>query len=453
MLQSLREFYNTGITIPASFRIKCLEKFKDEIIKREGDILNALHSDLGKPAAEAYASELGYVLSEIRHALKNIHSWIKKRKVKTPLIFWPAKSFIKPFPKGVVLILGPWNYPFQLIMVPLVGALAAGNCAVLKPSQHTPETSKIIESIVKNIFDPSHCTVVPGSDKGARELIDMKWDHIFFTGSTEVGRKVMIRAAENLTPITLELGGKNPCIVFDDADLKVSAERIAWGKFLNAGQTCIAPDTVYCHENIYNEFIDTLKQVIFRFYGTEPEKSPDYGRIINRNHVRRLASYLDCECRIIQGGRYNEKSLYFEPTVIEDIPENADIMKEEIFGPVLPVIKFKNVDALITRLANGTDLLALYMFTKNKAFQKKIMQAIPSGSVGINETVKQGATHYLPFGGVGESGMGVYHGKATFDCFSQYRSIMSSGYRGSRFHYPPYGDSIKWLKKIYRIFN
>ena len=453
MLQPLREFYNTGTTIPETFRIECLEKLKDEILKREGDILNALHSDLGKPATEAYATELGYVLSEIRHALKNIHSWIKKRKVKTPLIFWPAKSFIKPVPKGVVLILGPWNYPFQLIMVPLVGALAAGNCTVLKPSQHTPQTAKIIDSIIKNIFDPSHCTVVPGSEKAARELIDLKWDHIFFTGSSEVGRKVMGRAAENLTPVTLELGGKNPCIVFDDADIKVSAERIAWGKFLNAGQTCIAPDTVYCHETIYKKFIETLKEVIIRFYGSDPEESPDYGRIINRNHVKRLASYLDKNCKIVMGGRYNKNSLYFEPTVVEDIPENEDIIKEEIFGPVLPVMKFKDTDALISRLQDGSYPLALYIFTKNKPRQDKIMMAIPSGSVGINETVKQGATHYLPFGGVGESGMGVYHGKATFDCFSQYRSIMGSGYRGTRFHYPPYGTSIKWLKKIYRIFN
>lgn len=453
MLQSLREFYLSGKTIPESFRINCLQKLKHEVLKREGEILDALNRDLGKPAIEAYASELGYVLSEIRHALKHLHTWMKKQKVKTPLMFWPSKSYIKPIPKGVVLILGPWNYPFQLLMVPLVGALAAGNCTVLKPSQHTPETSRIIESIVNNIFDPGHCIVVPGSEKRARELIEMKWDHIFFTGSTEVGRKIMIRAAENLTPVTLELGGKNPCIVFDDADLNVSAERIAWGKFLNAGQTCIAPDTVYCHDNIHKGFIETLQKVIARFYGPDPAKSPDYGRIINRHHVRRLASYLDCNCTIVTGGRYNEKNLYFEPTIVENIPDDSSIMKEEIFGPVLPVLNFRDVDALISKIQNQPNPLALYIFTKNRHFQDKIMQAISSGSVGINETVKQGATNYLPFGGVGESGMGAYHGKTTFECFSQYKSIMISGYHGARFHYPPYNNSIKLLKKVYKIFN
>ena len=452
MLQSLRRYYGSGITIPESFRKNCLEKLLHEILNREDEVLQALHRDLGKPSTEAYASELGYVLGEIRYTLKNINRWMKKQRVKTPLMFWPAKSFITPAPKGVVLILGPWNYPFQLLMVPLVGAVAAGNCIVLKPSKQTPETSKIIESIVKNTFDPCHCLVVPGSEKGARDLIDMKWDHVFFTGSTAVGRKVMSRAADNLTPVTLELGGKNPCIVFDDADLNVSAERIAWGKFLNAGQTCTAPDSVYCQENIHKRFIEKLQDVIVRFYGPEPEKSPDYGRIINRHHLERLASYLESECTIITGGRYNDKNLYFEPTVIANIPENASIMREEIFGPVLPVIEFKDADALISRLQSQPHPLALYIFTENKDIQDKLMQAIPSGSVGLNETIKQGATHYLPFGGIGESGMGMYHGKATFDCFSHHKSVMTSGYRGTRFHFPPYGNSIGLVKKIYRIF-
>ena len=452
MIESLKRFYCSGKTLPEDFRRSCLESLRLEITKREDEILHALYSDLGKPAPEAYVSEVGLVLSGIGYALKNLHTWMKRRKVKTPLMFWPAKSLVTPCPKGVVLILAPWNYPFQLLMTPLTGAIAAGNCAVLKTSRHTPVTSRIIRTVIQNCFDPDHCMVVPGEDEGARELIDLKWDHIFFTGSTEVGKKVMKKAAENLIPVTLELGGKNPCIVFDDADLKVSAERIAWGKFLNAGQTCIAPDTVYCHENIRKRFMEILKGVIVRFYGEDPEQSPDYARIINRHHVKRLASYLG-DCTVAAGGRHNEETLYFEPTVIENIPDTAPIMKEEIFGPVLPVLGFNETEEIISRYKDAPHPLALYIFTAKRNNQERLMQAIQSGSVGINETVKQGATHFLPFGGFGESGMGMYHGKASFECFSHYKSILTAGYRGTGFHYPPYGNSIKLIKMLYRIFH
>ncbi len=452
MLESLREFYYSGITRSESFRRHSLQQLRREILQMQDEILHALYLDLGKPAEEAYVSELGFVLSEIKYALKNLHSWIKKRRVKTPLRFWPARSYIVPVPRGVVLILGPWNYPFHLLMVPLIGALSAGNCMVLKPTRHAPETAKVVEKMVKNIFHPDHCLVVLGHEEKARELITMKWDHIFFTGSTGVGRKIMIRAAENLTPITLELGGKNPCIVFDDADIGVSAERIAWGKFLNAGQTCIAPDTVYCHESVQEAFLDALQRAIHRFFGPKPEKSPDYGRIINSGHLKRLAAYLDDESHVVTGGRFDEESLYFSPTIIRDVPQGAVVMEEEIFGPILPVLGFKNIDDLISGLRRRPHPLALYIFTKNRSLQEKIMSTLPSGSVGINETIKQAATNYLPFGGVGESGMGTYHGKASFDCFSQFRSVMRAGYWGTRFHFPPYGRGLQALKTIYRLF-
>lgn len=452
MFQSLRTFYGSGRTLSENFRRSCLKRLRQEIFKREDEILHALYTDLGKPASEAYVSEIGFVLSEIKFALKNLHRWMKSRRVKTPLMFRPAKSIILPSPEGVVLVMGPWNYPFQLLMTPLTGAVSAGNCVVLKGSRYTPSTAGIIENIIGNCFEPDHCRFIPGDAGEARDLINLKWDHIFFTGSSETGRKIMSKAAEKLIPVTLELGGKNPCIVFNDADLKVSAERIAWGKFLNAGQTCIAPDTVYCHESVYKKFIEILQEVIVSFYGTEAEKSPDYGRIINRHHVKRLASYLDGGGTIVKGGCHSEKNLYFEPTIIEKVPENAPIMKEEIFGPVLPVIAFKDSESLLSGFQDKSRPLALYIFTKNKDVQKRVMQAIPSGSVGINETVKQGANHYLPFGGAGESGMGRYHGKASFDCFSLYKSVMTSGYLGTRFHYPPFGASIKLLKKIFRIF-
>ncbi|MBN1832278.1 MAG: aldehyde dehydrogenase family protein [Deltaproteobacteria bacterium] len=452
MLESLSEFYYSGKTRSEPFRRHSLQELRREILQMQDEILHALYLDLGKPEAEAYVSELGFVLSEIKYALKNLHRWIKERRVKTPFMFWPARSYVVPVPKGVVLILGPWNYPFHLLMVPLIGALSAGNCMVLKPTRHAPETANVIEKMVKNIFHPDHCRVVPGHEKRARELITMKWDHIFFTGSTGVGREIMIRAAENLTPVTLELGGKNPCIVFDDADIGVSAERIAWGKFLNAGQTCIAPDTVYCHESVQEAFLDALQRAIHRFFGPKPEKSPDYGRIINTHHIKRLAAYLDDESRVVTGGRFDEENLYFAPTILRDVPQGAVVMEEEIFGPILPVLGFKNIDDLISGLRRRSHPLALYIFTKNRSLQEKMMSALPSGSVGINETIKQAATNYLPFGGVGESGMGAYHGKASFDCFSQFRSVMRAGYRGTRFHFPPYGRGLKTLKMIYRLF-
>ncbi len=452
MLESLKSFYQSGKTLPEDFRRLYLEGLRREIFKREDDILHSLYSDLGKPAAEAYASEVSFVLSEIKYILKNLHRWMKPQKVKTPLMFWPAKSTVLPSPKGVVLILGPWNYPFQLLMAPFIGALAAGNCAVLKSSRYAPSTSKIMEEIVKNCFEPGHCWFVSGDEEGARKLVEQNWDHIFFTGSTETGRKIMLKAAESLTPVTLELGGKNPCIVFDDADIKISAERIAWGKFFNAGQTCIAPDTVYCSQNIKEKFIEYLRDTVTRFYGVSPEKSPDYGRIVNSQHVKRLASYLENGCGVISGGRYDEESLYFEPTIIDDVSESAAIMKEEIFGPILPVIGFKHTDDLITELGKKPSPLALYIFSRNKKLQKKIMQALTSGSVGINETIKQGASHHLPFGGIGESGTGMYHGKASFDCFTHFKSVLSSGFTGPGFHYPPYGKTVNLLKKAARIF-
>ncbi|MBN1849323.1 MAG: aldehyde dehydrogenase family protein [Deltaproteobacteria bacterium] len=451
MFESLRVFYYSGQTRSESFRRNGLRGLRREIFHREDEILHALYQDLGKPGAEAYVSELGFVLSEIKYALRNLRGWMKNRRVGTPLMFWPARSFVMPVPKGVVLILGPWNYPFQLIMAPLIGGLSAGNCIVLKPSRFAPETAKIIEIIIKNVFHPDHCRVVPGHEETARELINMKWDHIFFTGSTVVGRQVMAKAAENLTPVTLELGGKNPCIVFRDADIGVSAERIAWGKFLNAGQTCIAPDTVYCHEDIQEDFFFALQRAIHRFFGKEPEKSPDYGRIVNAHHLKRLAAYLDDGGLVEMGGRFDEKNLYFAPTIIKDVPQGAAVLNEEIFGPILPVLSFKDTDDLITEFQKRPHPLALYLFTKNRVLQEKMMSALPSGTVGINETIKQAATSYLPFGGIGESGMGVYHGKASFDCFTQFRSVMSAGYRGARFHFPPYGKGLQALKRIYRF--
>ena len=452
MLESLKAFYCSGKTRPESFRRNVLLKLRREIFQREDEILNALYMDLGKPAAEAYVSELGFVLSEIRYVLKNLHSWMKRHRVKTPLMFWPAKSFVMPVPKGVVLILGPWNYPFQLIMAPLIGALSAGNCAVLKPSEHAPETAKVVENIIKNVFHSDHCRVAQGNEETAKELINMNWDHIFFTGSTGVGRKISLNTAENLTPVTLELGGKNPCIVFDDVDIGVSAERIVWGKFLNAGQTCIAPDTVYCHESIKENFLTALQKAIHRFFGPEPEKSPDYGRIVNTFHLNRLAAYLSDGGRVVMGGRFDERKLYFSPTIITDVPHDAKVLKEEIFGPILPVLDFNHTNDIISFLKKQSHPLALYIFTNNTPLQEKTMLELPSGSVGINETIKQAATTYLPFGGIGESGMGMYHGKASFDCFTQFRSVMRTGYRGTRFHFPPYGKGLQALKKIYRFF-
>ncbi|MFH1283318.1 MAG: aldehyde dehydrogenase family protein [bacterium] len=449
---SLQRFFQTETTRHEQFVRRSLTKLRLTLYEKQDALLSALHKDLGKNEIEAYTSELSVVFSEISYALKNLNAWMKPRKKPTPLFLLPGTSSVIPEPKGVVLILGPWNYPVQLLLAPLVGALSAGNCVVIKPSEFTPATAAVINDIIASTFQSDHCRVVQGDAETAQKLCTLPWDHIFFTGSTRVGRSVMQTAAANLTSVSLELGGKSPCIVLDDAPTHKAAERIVWGKFLNAGQTCIAPDTVYVQRNIAQKLIADMVRTIQRFYGNNPERSPDYGRILDARHIERLAGYLK-NVNIITGGTYDTAKRYFAPTIVVNIHPKSPLAEEEIFGPILPVIEFDDVTELITELSTKPKPLALYIFSKSALRQQQIFRALPSGTVCINDTIKQAVSSTLPFGGIQESGMGMYHGKASFDCFTHYRSIFKTGYWGFSFHYPPYKVSIDFIKKIFRFFT
>jgi aldehyde dehydrogenase (NAD+) len=364
---------------------------------------------------------------------------------------WPGKSLLYPEPKGLALIIGPWNYPFLLIMSPLIGALAAGNCVVLKPSEFAPNTGKILEKLIRECFPDEYCCVVQGDAYIGQQLLDNPWGHIFFTGSTSIGKHIMKSAAQYLSPVTLELGGKNPCIVMEDSDISISAERIVWGKFLNAGQTCVAPDYLLVHKNIEKQLIAVLKKNIHRFYGSDPQTSPDYARIVNHRHFDRLISCLE-GVKILFGGHHDRDDLYIEPTLISDIRSNKSLIQEEIFGPILPVLTFDNVEEVIKDLQTRPKPLALYLFTKNRFWQERICARLSSGSLAFNETISQIGNLNLPFGGVGESGMGAYHGRSSFDCFSHYKGVLIKGYQyHNRLRYPPYKMSLPQLKKIFKI--
>ncbi len=444
-------FFDTGKTRNLSYRIDSLRLLKKAIADNEQSILHALHADLGKGPIEAYSSEIAFVLREIDLALKNVARWIKVKKVKTPLFLKPYTSVVRPEPKGVVLVIGPWNYPFQLIMTPVVEALAAGNCVVMKPSEYAPHTASVLTSMIGGVFDPGHVDVVLGDAGFGRELTALSWDHIFFTGGNATGKQIMEAAAHTLTPVTLELGGKNPCVVFDDAPLTAAAGRIAWGKFTNAGQTCVAPDFVFAHQNIYRPLIEKLTDTIERFYGNDPRKTPDYGRIVNHKHFERLVGLLD-DGVTVSGGKFDREDRYIAPTIVTDIAENSPLLTDEIFGPILPVLPFTNQEALIEKLRRGPVPLALYLFTKNKRLQRHCLAQVRSGTACINETFLQVTSAHLPFGGVGDSGMGSYHGKAGFDSFTHYRSILEAGFtfRG-RFFYPPYSISLNTMKRILKF--
>ncbi len=449
-MEQLRAMYHSGKTRAVHFRRRALINLRRGLMEHEQQLLSALKQDLGKCAVEAYVSEIGLVQAEIDFALRHLKVWTAIRKRPTPWLHFPAKSMIIPEPRGVVLIIGPWNYPLGLMLTPLVGAIAAGNCALLKPSELAPHTAEAIKTMIQ-ATDPKDCFHVQlGDARTAAALLKQKWGHIFFTGSTRVGRLVMAAAAETLTPVTLELGGKSPCLVMDDVNFSVAAERIAWGKFLNAGQTCVAPDHVYVPGKSSADFTRELIRAVKRFYGPDAEKSDAYGRIINQTHFQRLTHYLK-DGEVVYGGERNETDLYFSPTLLTNITPGAPVLQEEIFGPILPIIPYDNLDRLVHTLQGKSKPLALYIFTQKKALQKKVLSQLSSGTVGINDTVNQVATPYLPLGGVGESGMGQYHGKDSFDCFTHYRSVFTKNPNiriGLR--YPPYPINVRPLKKIFK---
>lgn len=445
-----KAYFKTGITKSVSFRKKQLKALKQAILTHEQEILVALHSDLRKPEFEAFSSEIGTLIMELNHTLNHLDEWTAREYVPTPLVIQPAKSFIIREPVGVVLIISPWNYPFMLAIAPLISAISAGNCAIVKPSNQSKASSSLIQKLITQVFDEAYVAVIegPGSEAGSMLIEKHRFDHIFFTGSPSVGKSVMRMAAEHLSPVTLELGGKSPAIVDASADIKVSAKRIVWGKFWNAGQTCIAPDYILVHESIYEEFLAELKQSILAMFGDNPIKSDSYGRIINDRHFQVLKSYLD-QGSIFSGGRFDTTDLYIEPTILTDVSFEDEVMKTEIFGPILPIFKYKDEDQVLEMVAKNPKPLACYVFSNKRKSQEFYLNAISFGGGGVNILLVHFAQSHLPLGGIGSSGMGCYHGKYGFETLSHKKAIVRSGFFPDVFlRYAPFGKLQKLVRYI-----
>ncbi|WP_434297798.1 aldehyde dehydrogenase [Clostridium sporogenes] len=450
ILKKQKSFFEKGYTKDINFRIETLKKLKHNIKMNENNIFKALKIDLNKSEFETFITEIGIVYDEINGAIKNIKKWSKPKKVKTPITNFLASSYIYNEPYGVALIIAPWNYPFQLIMAPLVGAISAGNCVLLKPSELAVETEKIIVKIIKETFSDEYIGVVTGGVKESEALLKEKFDYIFYTGGINVGKIVMRAAAEHLTPITLELGGKSPCIVDKDANIDLAARRITWGKFLNAGQTCVAPDYLVVHRNIKEKLISSIENYIIEFFGENAFESEEYPRIINERHFKRLEGYLK-EGKIVSGGKTDISNLYIEPTIIEGINLKNRIMEEEIFGPIFPVIEFEGMDEVIDIIKNNPKPLALYYFSEDKEKQEFIIKNISFGGGCINDTIMHLSTSTLPFGGVGSSGIGGYHGRASFDTFSHKKSILKkSNLIDIKIRYAPFKGKINLAKRLFK---
>lgn len=451
-LQTLRTFYESGATRSYAFRKQQLLLFKQTIIKYEQQIYEALYQDLKKSPEESYATENGLLLAEINVILKHLKQWMSPESTGINLVNLPSTGKLYPDPLGVVLIISPWNYPFQLSLIPFVGAIAAGNCVVLKPSELAPATAAIIEKIISETFSEEYVKVIQGD--GATVIPGMmqafRFDHIFYTGSIPVGRSIYQSAAKDLIPVTLELGGKSPAIVEEDADITASAQRIALGKFANAGQTCIAPDYVLVHENVLEKFIAALKDKIIKFFGEDAAKSHDYGRIINSNRFDKLSGYLQ-DGEIILGGKTDRSTLFIEPTVLKNIKQNAPVMQDEIFGPVLPIISFKQTDEAIAIVKKNANPLAFYVFTSSKKREEEWIRSIAFGGGCVNNTILQFANHYMPFGGIGSSGMGAYHGKHSFNTFTHIKPVMKTPvWFDPAIKYPPFKGRLKLFKWLIR---
>lgn len=445
---ALRQFYETGRTRDLHFRKIQLKRLLDIIRDNEDLILGALAADMRKPRLEAYASEIAVTLNEIRFARRKLSEWARPERTWTARPLLPSKCRVIREPLGVALIIAPWNYPFQLAAGPLVAAIAAGNCAVMKPSEMAPETSRVMEKMFRENFDPGFIAVVTGGTEVAGKLLQEKYDHIFFTGSTRVGKIVMEAASRSLTPVTLELGGKSPCIVDADVQLEYAARRIVWAKFFNAGQTCIAPDYVLADASIHDALLEALKGQIRKFYGSNPFFSPDYARIVNDSHFERLVSYLG-QGEIIAGGETKPGDRYIAPTVMDKVSINCPVMQEEIFGPILPVIPYRNFSDAIEFVNDRPKPLALYVFTRDREKQGQAISGTSSGALCINDALVHFVSHHLPFGGVGDSGMGSYHGRAGFETFSHARSIVKNTLKFDiPLRYAPYRFKL-WLVKAF----
>lgn len=448
IFQGQKAFFATGKTRDIQFRKEQLTQLKQAIHDYESDIIEALFQDLGKSRFEGALTEVAYCQQELDYIRKHLKSWAKPKPIKSPISFFPAKSFIVPEPLGNVLIIGAWNYPFQLVIMPLLGAIASGNCAILKPSELTPQTSKVIANFINQTFDPNYITVVEGDKTIAQQLLQQNFDHIFYTGSSAVGKLVMKAAAENLTPVTLELGGKSPCLVEPDIHVEHSARRIIWGKFLNAGQSCVAPDYLLVHRGIKEQLVSTMKDCLREFYGENPAQSPDYGRIINNQHFNRLSQFLG-DGKIIVGGETNAESRYIAPTLLDSVSWDDAVMQEEIFGPILPILEYDELESAIAQINNCPKPLALYFFSQDQTKQNQVLQNTSTGGVTLNDTILHFVSTKLPFGGIGGSGMGAYHGKASFDTFTHNKSVTKRQFwLDLKLRYPPYANKLKFIQLL-----
>jgi len=450
LIHKQRAFFHSGAPKALDYRVEALKRLRRVLLEREEDAYAALRNDLRKPQFEAYGSEIGFVLNEMRTAISRIPSWAKPKRVPTPLVLFPASSVIIPEPYGVVLIIAPWNYPLMLALSPLIGAIAAGNCAIVKPSEIARHTSAFLAKLIKDVYPEEHVAVVEGGARTSKRLLREKCDYIFYTGGSRVAHEVMKAAAVHLTPVTLELGGKSPAIVDQGADIRQAAKRIVWGKFFNAGQTCVAPDYVVAHSAIKDSLIAGMKRFIREFYGEDAFESPDYGRIIDLRHFDRLRT-LTKKGRVVAGGKFSKKDLFIEPTILDQISWNDPIMQEEVFGPLLPVIEYENLTHVLEAIRNLPKPLSLYVFSRNKTRQKQVVQTLSFGGGCVNETLSHFANPRLPFGGIGESGTGRYHGKHTFDLFSHQKSILKKPtWIDIPIRYPPYRGKLGLVKKILR---
>ncbi|CAM4114452.1 aldehyde dehydrogenase [Gillisia hiemivivida] len=452
VLTSQRSFFKEGKTKEVTLRIEKLKLLKSVIEEHESEICEALFQDFKKPEFESVLSETAFIISELDYIIKKLKGWSKPKKVSSSLINFPSSDYIYSEPYGACLIIAPWNYPFQLAISPLMGAIAAGNTVVLKPSELAPNTSQILADILAKVFPTEIVAIVQGGVPVSEALLEEKWDYVFFTGSVPVGKIVAKAIAPHLTPSTLELGGKNPCIIHKSAKVQLAAKRIVWGKFLNGGQTCIAPDYILVDSPIKKEFIDAVQKEITAAYGINPKESPDYARIINEKNFDRLAEMLEGEnCQI--GGETNREKLYIAPTLIDEPKLTSKVMEDEIFGPILPVLSFSSEENMADIIANYSKPLALYVFSEDKSFSEKILKSYSFGGGAINDVVIQIVNKNLPFGGVGTSGNGAYHGKHSFDTFSHKKSISKRGtWLDVPLRYAPYGDKVSLIAKLMKKF-
>ena len=450
LLNHQQQFFASRATYPYAFRKSGLQKLKSALYHFEEEIYAALYSDLKKNKEECWVTEIGFTLAEINHALKNLRTWMQPQTVKTNLLNFPSRSYILPEPLGVVLIIGPWNYPLQLLLAPLVGAIAAGNCVVLKPSELAPATAAVVEKIIRHCFEPQYISVVQGD--GAAVIPEMmqqfRFDHVFYTGSTAVGKLIYQMAAQKLVPVTLELGGKSPCIIESDADLKVAAKRIALTKFSNAGQMCVAPDYLLVHQSVRSSFLQQLIEQIETFYNASTTRDYHFGKIINTKAFNRLVDYIQSG-KVIYGGSYHADSHFIEPTLLEDVRPDDPVMQEEIFGPLLPIISWDTEEEVYQNIQANNNPLALYVFTTSKAKAKKWTSTIPFGGGCVNNASWHLTNHQLPFGGRGNSGIGAYHGRFSFDTFSHKKGIMETpNWLDPAIKYPPFKGKLNLFRRF-----